>query len=112
MWRNIWDDEQARAFVASANAGNETVPTVRIGQVTLTNPTWRQIATVLPEAPWSHEQPQPKLTRARWRGLSWLPVVLAVAASVALDALGYSAASWAADAVAVAGWWFTRPMRR
>lgn len=37
-WRNIWDDPEASALVRAHNQGNETVPTVRIGSVVLTNP--------------------------------------------------------------------------
>ena len=37
-WVNIWQDDEARAFVASVNNGNETVPTVVIDDVPHTNP--------------------------------------------------------------------------
>ena len=37
-WVNIWEDEEGRAFVASVNGGNETVPTVVIDGVPHTNP--------------------------------------------------------------------------
>ena len=43
-WRNIWDDDEARAIVTAANGGNETVPTVRVGTVTLTNPSGREVS--------------------------------------------------------------------
>lgn len=36
--RNIWEDEEARTFVRSVNAGNETVPTVVVGDDVYTNP--------------------------------------------------------------------------
>jgi glutaredoxin-like protein len=36
---NIWDDPQAAAWVRSVNRGNETVPTVLVGDLALTNPT-------------------------------------------------------------------------
>lgn len=36
--RNIWEDEAARAEVQRINDGNETVPTVVVGDVELTNP--------------------------------------------------------------------------
>ncbi len=35
---NIWEDDEARAFVQSQNNGNETVPTVRVGNAVATNP--------------------------------------------------------------------------
>ena len=37
-WVNIWEDEAGRAFVASVNDGDETVPTVVIDGVAYTNP--------------------------------------------------------------------------
>lgn len=37
-WVNIWEDAEGRAFVASVNGGNETVPTVVIAGVPHTNP--------------------------------------------------------------------------
>jgi mycoredoxin len=36
--RNIWEDDEARRFVREHNGGNETVPTVAIGDQVLTNP--------------------------------------------------------------------------
>ncbi|HEY5273665.1 MAG TPA: glutaredoxin domain-containing protein [Acidimicrobiales bacterium] len=35
---NIWEDEDARAFVEAHNRGNETVPTVAIDDLVVTNP--------------------------------------------------------------------------
>ncbi len=46
-WHNIWDDPAASQFVRSVNAGNETVPTVRVGSTTLTNPRAEQVATLV-----------------------------------------------------------------
>ena len=46
-WRNIWTDAEARAVVQAANHGDETVPTVRMGTTTLTNPSWRQLRPLL-----------------------------------------------------------------
>lgn len=37
-WVNIWEDEEAAAFVRSVNDGNETVPTVVIDGQAHTNP--------------------------------------------------------------------------
>ncbi|MDO5740256.1 MAG: glutaredoxin domain-containing protein [Ornithinimicrobium sp.] len=42
-WVNIWDDEEAAAFVRSVNAGNETVPTVVMDGVAVTNPSPRKV---------------------------------------------------------------------
>jgi mycoredoxin len=35
---NIWEDDDARAFVQAHNRGNETVPTVAIADLVVTNP--------------------------------------------------------------------------
>lgn len=37
-WVNIWQDEDAAAYVRSVNDGNEVVPTVVIDGVAVTNP--------------------------------------------------------------------------
>ncbi len=37
-WVNIWEDDAGRAYVASVNQGNETVPTVVIDGTAHTNP--------------------------------------------------------------------------
>lgn len=42
-WTNIWEDDEARQFVRQANGGNETVPTVKVGDRVLTNPGWSQL---------------------------------------------------------------------
>jgi hypothetical protein len=41
---DIWDDPDAAAVVRSHANGNETVPTVVIGDVGLVNPSTRQVA--------------------------------------------------------------------
>ena len=50
-WRNIWSDAEARDLVRVVNGGDETVPTVRIGDTWLTNPGWRDIAPLLGRNP-------------------------------------------------------------
>jgi glutaredoxin-like protein len=47
--RNIWEDEEAADFVRSVAGGNETVPTVRVGDVALVNPTTRQLLQAVVE---------------------------------------------------------------
>lgn len=44
---NIWDDPEAAAFVRSVARGNETVPTVTVGSVSLVNPTAHEVAALL-----------------------------------------------------------------
>lgn len=50
--RNIWEDEAAAAHVRSVAGGNETVPTVTVGEVSLVNPSADEVLTVVrAEAP-------------------------------------------------------------
>ena len=44
---DIWQDKDAAAIVRSVNDGNELVPTVRVGDVFLSNPTLRQVKAAL-----------------------------------------------------------------
>ncbi len=47
--RNIWDDPSAAAFVRSVADGNETVPTVTIGDESWVNPSPQDLTKVLEE---------------------------------------------------------------
>ena len=40
---NIWEDPAHAEFVRSVADGNETVPTVRIGEISLVNPSLGQV---------------------------------------------------------------------
>lgn len=40
---NIWADPEAAALVRAVNGGDETVPTVRVGDAWLTNPSLRDL---------------------------------------------------------------------
>ena len=40
---NIWEDERAAAFVRSVAKGNETVPTVTLGDLAMVNPSARNV---------------------------------------------------------------------
>jgi mycoredoxin len=44
---DIWQEKDAAAVVRSVNDGNELVPTIRIGEVFLSNPSLREIRAVL-----------------------------------------------------------------
>jgi mycoredoxin len=44
---NIWEDPEAAAVVRSVNDGDELVPTVRIGEIFLSNPSLRQVRDAL-----------------------------------------------------------------
>ncbi|HZD65097.1 MAG TPA: hypothetical protein VE152_03265, partial [Acidimicrobiales bacterium] len=44
---NIWEDEGDASFVRSVTGGDETVPTVALGDQALVNPTVRQVRRLL-----------------------------------------------------------------
>lgn len=109
-WRNIWEDPDARDVVRSLNSGNETVPTVRIGDRALTNPSWSRLAPLLGAGPWN--DPARPSKDGRLQALaSWSPVALFVIISLTLTFSGHDGLAWIADALAVASWWLTRPLR-
>ena len=47
--RNIWEDEDAAAFVRSVADGNETVPTVVVGEQALVNPSGQEVMAAVAE---------------------------------------------------------------
>ena len=110
-WRNIYDDAAARSLVRAANNGNDTVPTVRIGDHISTNPRWAQLQPLLGDGPWL-ATPMARTARPITRVLSWLPTLAVIGLSYGLDRARHSAASWAVDPFALAAWWFTRSLRR
>jgi mycoredoxin len=62
--RNIWEDEDASAFVRTVANGNETVPTVQVGEMALVNPAASDVLTHVAEVapgqlPDDYEAPQP-----------------------------------------------------
>jgi glutaredoxin-like protein len=58
---NIWGDPAAAAFVRSVAAGNETVPTVVVGEVHMVNPSARRVRSLAVPAGSSPSN------RRRWR---------------------------------------------
>jgi glutaredoxin-like protein len=47
---NIWDRPEAAAFVRSVARGNETVPTVVVGEQAMVNPSAKQVLAALADA--------------------------------------------------------------
>lgn len=47
--RNIWEDEDAAAFVRSVADGNETVPTVTVGDHAMVNPSRDEVLGAVAE---------------------------------------------------------------
>lgn len=55
---NIWEDPDAAARVRAAAQGNETVPTIVIGEHSLVNPTAAQVESLLRQVtPWPGGHP-------------------------------------------------------
>ena len=48
--RNIWDSEEDAAFVRSVARGNETVPTVTVGEVSMVNPSADEVLAAMADA--------------------------------------------------------------
>ncbi|MDE3203569.1 MAG: hypothetical protein KGQ66_05040 [Acidobacteriota bacterium] len=114
---NIWADPDAAAEVRAVADGNETVPTVVIGDTAMVNPTGSQVlaaarrlapSTVDPSAP---DQPGRDWPAAPVLA-AWVVVIASAAASFALDAYGHSNISWGLDVVAVAAYLAVRRLRR
>lgn len=67
-WRDIWSDDEAREIVRRANNGNETVPTVRLGTTTMTNPRSDEVADLLADRTGWTPPAKPKGLLERLRG--------------------------------------------
>jgi glutaredoxin len=108
-WRNIWEDPEAAGFVRSAAGGNETVPTVRIGEDVMVAPRPRLVIDRLVDtdpALVSDPRRWPPLRIAQWITLA---VMLVAANSVART--GHGALSLVIDAAAVAAYLGFRHLR-
>lgn len=115
---NIWADPDAAAVVRSVAGGNETVPTVIIGDTAMVNPTGHEVLqAALSLAPDAVDAAAADLAPSRdWPAapvmVAWLVVIASVVASFGLDAYGYSNLSWGLDVVAVAAYVAVRLLRR
>lgn len=61
---NIWEDDEAAAYVRSVTGGDETVPTVVVGEQPLVNPSGQEVLAVLSreapdQLPAGYEPPTP-----------------------------------------------------
>lgn len=109
VWHDIWAEADAAAYVRSVAGGNETVPTVRVGERVLVAPSPRRVLDELQEI-----DPALVASTRRWsplRVLQWVSVIGLVVAGLALSAAGHTGWSWAADAGAVAAYLGLRRLR-
>ena len=115
---NIWQDPAAAAVVRSHAGGNETVPTVVIGDTAMVNPTGPDVLDAVrrlaPEAvSESGPLPAPPRTRPTVAVMAaWVVVVGAIVASFAVERAGHPAVSWALDGLVVAAYLAVRLLRR
>lgn len=70
---NIWQDDRTAAFVRRASGGDETVPTVQVGEDVLINPSVREVLAAVeridPDIDLTAAPTAGRLTRllSRWR---------------------------------------------
>lgn len=110
---NIWEDPAGAAFVRSVAGGNETVPTVRIGDHALVNPAPGRLIEEIREfdpsligiAEGSARTVEPLLIA------QWVVIGVLIVLSIFGDALGHAALSWGTDAVAIATYVIFRSLR-
>lgn len=103
---NIWADRQAADVVRAVANGNETVPTVVIGDTALVNPSAKTVLAALkPVRPdLVPDSATGSLSRRPDRPavIRWTLIAMIVVASLIEEASGHPAASWALDGAAVA----------
>lgn len=113
---NIWTDREAAATVRRLAGGNETVPTVVVGDTSFVNPSAAEVlaaARDIGALPMGAPTPSRRvrlgyLLAAR----QWVVIAALVAASFALDGLGHAGVSWILDGVAVAAYLAFRVLRQ
>lgn len=109
---DIWGDPEAAAVVRRAARGNETVPTVAVGERFLVNPSVAEVLSA------SQGAATGRPATARGRRLSaalpavqWGVVVALLMTSFTLEGSGHVAASWGLDAVAAVVYFLVRLLR-
>lgn len=113
---DIWADPSAAATVRAYAAGNETVPTVVIGDVAMVNPSGPAVVDAVrrlaPHALGDAPLPAPPKRQPPARLVAgWVAVMALVAASFGFEAAGYATLSWVLDGAAVAGYLAVRAAR-
>ncbi len=108
-WHDIWSDPEAAAYVRSVANGNETVPTVRVGDRVLVAPRPHVVVDELRAI-----APELVAGARRWpplRILQWVLIIALLIGSELLSQAGHTDLSWAADGVAVAVYLVLRRLR-
>lgn len=113
---NIWADPAAAARVRSIAGGNETVPTVMIGERAFVNPSAPEVLEQVRHSAPGFTPDEAIIRTGRrmrlLRAIQWVVVGALVAASLGAEAAGHSRVSWLADAFAAAVYLVFRVARR
>lgn len=113
---NIWQDEAAAGVVRAIAHGNETVPTVVVGETQLVNPSARVVLdTVRVEAPQllaDIVMHRPGRLSSTLAAVQWIVIAILIAGSFAVEAAGHEAVSWAVDGINLAWFLGIRAVRR
>ncbi|MGH3628255.1 MAG: glutaredoxin domain-containing protein [Sciscionella sp.] len=113
---NIWEDPSAAASVRSIAGGNETVPTVVVGDHGMVNPSLSSVVAavrrVAPELPAGDTIVRTARRLQVLRVLQWVVIGALIVASFAADASGHATVSWVLDGVAIGSYLLFRLLRR
>lgn len=108
-WHNIWEDADDATYVRSVADGNETVPTVRVGDQVLVAPRPRDVVSLVASA-----HPDLHVDQRRWPPLriaQWVVIIALLVAANSLARAGQELTSWMVDGGAVAAWFGFRTLR-
>ena len=104
---DIWRDSDSASFVRQVAHGNETVPTVIVGDRTLVNPSLDELVGAL-----GAELGRSSRASRRGEVVVGVLVVLAILVSLAFEAAGHPGVSWTFSGVVVFIVAVLRPARR
>ena len=115
---NIWEDDAGADFVRSVAGGNETVPTVKLGTITLVNPSRYQMRSLMSDSSCASEvtlgMRAVDVAGARLlkRGFFSLYVLAVATASFTAESIHHPAVSWSIDVLGIGLYLWYRRMRR
>lgn len=108
-WHDIWADRDSATYVRSVAGGNETVPTVRVGDRVLVAPRPRAVIDELRAL-----DAALAVSARRWpplRVVQWVAIAMLLLTSELLARTGHTALSWALDVAALVVYVLVRRLR-